>query len=216
MAHVFKVYRILPDLFHIQFGSKFLMNMHFWRAFTPFNQTFIDFMEEYVANSGKNYFTFTADYHGFFFDKEVYDSKYTKIIDRNKYDDNVKAIDEKLCIEHPKYNCIVSCSKSGLSLFKHEIAHYLFDCNDAYKCDTLKALESMDGNVLGALQSHMAELGYVGTETFILSEIQAHLATGFDIKPSIKNINKYIRVFRSIFKQHFQLLKFQKEYLFAG
>ena len=157
--------------------------MCYWRIFTQGNKiSLLDFMENYVRLGNCNKFTFTSDYFAFYYNNRIYNRIYkNSFVDENKYDEMVREHNEKISAISKSYYVIVGCKDTSSNTFNHEVAHFLYETNKAYKESCNNIISEMPDNIRKLFIKSLKAAGYHGNKEYLWSELQAYLSTDFDI-----------------------------------
>jgi len=220
----FKLGEILPQIYHLSFGSGYDLAMHFIRAQEYYESpkywhkvfTLVDYMEWYSKGKGKGSFTYPADWSGFNVPSSVLLDLYGKsgvISDFNRYDEFMKVIIDRLvkdCDSKDFY--LIGTSGDGHQgdgdeegVLMHEIAHGLFYVDPEYNKEVRALMMEMPKSEREEATEALKNMGYhIST---IGDEIHAYASTGLCTTLegilSEKTCEPFVETFSRISKQKF-------------
>lgn len=220
----FKLSEVLPQIYHLSFGSAYDLAMHFIRAQEYYESpkywrkifTLVDYMEWYAKEKGKGAFTYPADWSGFNVPSSVLLDLYGKpgtIPDFNRYDDFMRVLVERLVKDcEGKDFYLIGTSGAGHQgdgdeegVLMHEIAHGLYFVDSAYQNDMKVCMMQMPGDERKAASDALKKMGYHSST--VDDEIHAYASTGL-CKPlegilSEKTCEPFVDTFSRISKRKF-------------
>lgn len=221
----FKLGEILPQIYHLSFGSGYDLAMHFLRAQEYYESpkywrkvfTLVDYMEWYSKEKGKGSFTYPADWSGFNVPSSVLLDLYGKpgvIPDFNRYDEFMKVIVDRLVKDcEGKDFYLIGTSEDGYKgdqdeegVLMHEIAHGLYFVDQNYRNDMTTCLTYMLAKERMDAEVALKNMGYHNST--VLDEIHAYASTGLcqalEGVLSEKTCEPFVAAFSSISKQKFE------------
>ena len=221
----FKLGEILPQIYHLSFGSGYDLAMHFIRAQEYYESpkywrkifTLVDYMEWYAKEKGKGAFTYPADWSGFNVPSSVLLDLYGKpgvIPDFNRYDDFMRVIVERLIKDcDGKDFYLIGTSGEGHQgdgdeegVLMHEIAHGLYFVDQDYQNEMRDCLTRMPARERMDAKAALKNMGYHNST--VDDEIHAYASTGLCTALegilSEKTCEPFIETFSRLSKKKFE------------
>ena len=185
----YKLTKVEDRVFHCVIKDQYDLAMTFCRLQefyeSPFkeikgkNFKLLDFMKLYVEKRNENFFTYPVDWAGFNVPSNVI-IKYleTPFADLNHYDDIILEIHNGIEDRDEPYYLIGSDGEN-LTTLKHEMCHAFYFLNKKYKKKVNSVLKDIPKSTIDKVKMVLTAMGY--DKKFIMDEINAYLATEYDI-----------------------------------
>lgn len=199
----FKLDRVYPGIYHLQFDNTYDTAMHFlryqenyespkWHGVNDFS--LVEYMDWYAKDQcsgwehpskegeGRLMFSYPGDWTGFNIPSYVFDRcNEDTIPDWNSYDEFMSNLIELIrCSENGgKFYLIgTTFTRPDDGTLAHEISHGLFYTREDYTTEATALYESLDPKVAEKLKDWLLSSGY--TEAVVVDETVAYLATGLE------------------------------------
>ncbi len=226
----FSIRKLMPHIYHLDFGTQYDLTMHFLRAQEYYESpkfyktifSIVDYMEWYSKLHGKGSFSYARDWSGFNTPSwaltAVYNSE-TYLPDRNRYDKLMGTLVEQIRYEEDDHAFYFIGTFAGGGINKkgeaddilgHEIAHAFYTVNSEYreKVDELLNTRYSSGDEYGGCEEIEPDpaaevlIGMGYHSSTIQDEIHAYCATGLCEKLEGAITKKEMKPFQKLFKEY--------------
>lgn len=165
----------------------------------------LDFMQHYVRQTKKPYFTYPDDYCGYNIPSSViYEFNLLDGSKLNEFEiDLFMHIDKIKKFKNHEDFYLIACHEKDKNVLKHEIAHGLYFTDPIYKTE----MQSLGGSLPKKLRKKifkvLTEMKYHDSVHY--DELQAYMATGLSHElEKIKGIKKHRKYFKKVFKKYYK------------